>query len=75
MKEYKIPHSMNKNFISGKEVSAIPALASSVGALVGVAAAGVALEGGKAVGRKIFGDDRFISYSKNSSNLKVIIAD
>lgn len=73
MKKYSVPHSLNINNISGKEVSVVPALAGAVGALAGMAAAGAAFEGGKAAGRKIFGNDRYMRKIENISNLKVIV--
>ncbi|MDY3240876.1 MAG: hypothetical protein SOW80_12255 [Anaerovoracaceae bacterium] len=72
MKDYKVPHSLSINRITGKEANVIPALAGAVGALAGVAAAGVALEGGKAVGRRMFGDANYLHRQVNSANLRVV---
>lgn len=70
MKKYSVPHSLNADQLTGKEVNIIPALAGAVGALAGVAAAGFATEGGKAIGRKIFGDDIFMTFI-NNQNIKI----
>ena len=71
MKEYRIPHSVNTNLISGKELNIVPALAGAVGALAGFAAAGAAFEGGKQLVGKIMGDIRLLPESRENSLLKI----
>lgn len=71
MKEYKEPHSFDYNHVSGKDVGAVPALAGAVGALAGGIAAGMAMEGGRALGKKLFGTDIRANFARDTDNLRI----
>lgn len=71
MKKYNSPRSLNPYRMTGKEVFIVPLLAEAVGFAAGAAIAGAAMEGGRSVAKKMFGDFSNKDFISNSSNFKI----